>query len=83
MVEHVALLVPDAALHRHRSEHLIDRLPERHRPIADAAHTLAEVEAAPRPLNEWTKGDELSHPSHSLDRQLVASIENACEMRAR
>src|SRR3954454_3212049 len=57
MVEHVALLVPDAALDGYRAEHLVDRLPQRLRAVDDAEHALAEIERAGDQIREQLTSD--------------------------
>src|SRR5581483_3475968 len=57
VVEHVALLVADTALHRYGAEHLVDRLPQRLGAVDHAQHALAEVKAAGDEVREQRLGD--------------------------
>jgi hypothetical protein len=57
VVEHVSLLVADAALDGHGAEHLIDRLAERLGAVDHAEHALPRVEAAGDQVGEQLAGD--------------------------
>jgi len=46
VLEDVAFLVANAALHRHRAEHLVDRGPERLAAIEHDEHALLDIQSA-------------------------------------
>ena len=46
VLEHVSLLVTDAALHRHGAEHFVDGRAQRLAAIEDDEHALLDIQAA-------------------------------------
>lgn len=58
VVEHVAFLVADTALHRRvDAEHVADRLAQRLRAVEDAEHALLDVQPAVDEVGEQRGGD--------------------------
>ncbi len=72
VVEHVSLLVADAALDRHLAEHGADRLAQRLRAVEHAEHALLDIKAALDEVGQQRgrDGDVLGRPLPEPERDL-------------